>query len=46
LKSIDDHKQWDYMHLTQEIAGAQERGRLQNKNTQTEGMANAQMHFP
>jgi hypothetical protein len=31
LKSIDDHQQWDYMHLTQEIAGAQERGRLQNK---------------
>jgi hypothetical protein len=41
LKSIDDHQQWDYMHLTQEIAGAQERGRLQNKNSQTEGTASA-----
>jgi hypothetical protein len=46
LKSTDDHQQWNYMHLTQEIAGARERGRLQNKNTQTEGTASAKMHCP
>jgi hypothetical protein len=41
LKSIGDHQQWDYTHLTQEQPVLNNEAAFRTKNSQTEGMASA-----